>query len=156
MDESVCWNVEKSLKHWKPLCLLNQMQNRGKLHSAVKLYRHVCEVISLVLYILYPETVQLVVAIDAQNMVLSVAAIHSLWIHSWFYKPVKALLLWINNAVKMSLLIWSNVITHKKAYCAKEGSSCLKEESLSLITKKEETKNIPFLSLTMPFREETH
>ena len=30
MDQSVHWNMEKSLKHWKVLSSLKQMQNNGK------------------------------------------------------------------------------------------------------------------------------
>ncbi len=36
-NQSVFWNMEKRLKHWKKICLLNLMQKEGKLHSAAKL-----------------------------------------------------------------------------------------------------------------------
>ena len=52
MDQSVCCNVEKSLKHWKLLYSLNKTQNKGKLHSAAKLHGHVCSGISLAQYLL--------------------------------------------------------------------------------------------------------
>lgn len=71
MDQSVCRHMEESLKHWKLLCSLNQMQNRGKLHSAEKLYGRVCAEL---------RTRQIAGANVAQFMVLLAGAMHSLWI----------------------------------------------------------------------------